>query len=221
MMALVMEHLTSANVSLVVAAVLFAAGALHALPGPTLHRQAKEMDLPAWFIMCAGILMLGSSVTWFMSPALGVYAVALCMGGSVATAAKMPKPMQRPGGLVGSNATLAAAIWALHERMGGLTLVTGVMCSVAYIAGIAGRLYVPTHPLAIKLFGSLSGKAKEDHSEEIASTRIAKKEKLVDAPVGGTPSREGDAKENNAPVRKRVASPEPPRGKLVEANVSS
>merc|ERR1719195_545051 len=117
------------------------------------------------------------------------------MGGSVATAAKMPKPMQRPGGLVASNATLVAAIWALREHTGGFSLVTGAICSAAYIAGIAGRLYVPTHPLAIRLLGSLGGKAKGDHSEEVSSTRKAKKEKLVDAPVGGTPSSEGEAKE--------------------------
>merc|ERR1719436_1659344 len=113
-MPLVIPLLTPTNISTGVFGMLALAGAVHAMPGSLLHRQAKELGMPAWFIMCAGLLMLGSAMVWLFVPSLGLYAVALCMGGAVATAAKMPDPMHRPGGIVCSSATLLAAIWAAH-----------------------------------------------------------------------------------------------------------
>merc|ERR1711920_144058 len=110
---------------------------------------------------------------------LGLYAVALCMGGAVATAAKMPNPMHRPGGLVFSAATLLAAIWVAHGRqMSMRSIVLVLMCAAA---GIAGRLLVPTNPLAVRLLGGLAGKPKGEDSKEAAPVGKEKREAPKDA----------------------------------------
>merc|ERR1719491_971179 len=165
--------------------------------------------------MCAGLLMLGSAATWFLAPSLGLYAVALCMGGAAATAAKMPNAMHRPCGLVFSNATLVAAMWVVHMQHSGMPIITRILCGAAYMAGIAGRLLVPTNPLAIKLLGSLSGKEKKEGSKE-AMPGAKPKEAM---PAEGTvvPSEEAKkTEEKKGPVRKRAATPEPAR-KTVQA----
>merc|ERR1740139_1935805 len=160
--------------------------------------------------MCAGLLMLGSAATWFLAPSLGLFAVALCMGGAAATAAKMPNAMHRPGGFVFSNATLVAAAWIAYMQHSGRPIFTGILCGAAYVAGIAGRLLVPTNPLAIKLLGSLSGKEKEEGSKEAMPG-----EKPNEAmPAEGTEAPSEEAKkteEKKGPVRKRAATPEPAR----------
>merc|ERR1719413_187325 len=130
--------------------------------------------------------------------------------------------MHRPGGLVFSNATLVAAVWALHKQAGQVSALTVIICWLAYIAGIGGRLFVPTHPLAIKFLGTLGGKARnEDGGRKCGPSGKPGKE---NSPANaGSPNR-GDAKiseEKKGNSRKRVASPEPPRGKLVEAEGST
>merc|ERR1740123_1705104 len=113
--------------------------------------------------MCAGLLMLGSAAVWLFVPSIGLYAVAMCMGGAVATAAKLPSPMHRPGGLVFSTAMLLAAIWVVHGRQ--MSMESIIMVPMCAAAGVAGRLFVPTYPLAVQLLGGLAGKAKDDSKE--------------------------------------------------------
>merc|ERR1712050_456013 len=100
----------------------------------------------------------------------------------------------------------------------------GVSCMIgvlAYIAGIGGRLFVPTHPLAIKFLGALGGKGRSnDGGRKAAPSGTAGKENL---PANAVSENEGDAKrsdEKTGGARKRVASPEPPRGKLAETEGS-
>merc|ERR1719360_309254 len=79
------------------------------------------------------------------------------MGGAAATAANMPQMMQRPGGVVFSHATLAAALWASYVEAGPPTIPECALLTVCFLAGVAGRLFVPTNPTAIKLLSFLGG----------------------------------------------------------------
>lgn len=204
------KHVTSLghpNIARGVALLLVLAGIFHALPGPTLKLQAKEMGMPQWFIMCAGLLMLGSGTVYFFLPALGLYAVALCMGGAVATALKMPAVMHRPGGAVFSCLTLGAALWAAHAKAGSLSLTTYLICAVCYLAGILGRLFVPSSKQLAKLFAFLEGppaKSSKKGNEGAAKAQPKnpkEPETVVDAAKADA-SKAGGA-------RKRAASPGP------------
>jgi len=191
------------------------AGALHALPGPTLKIQAKQMGMPAWFLLCAGLLMLGSGVLYFLMPAVGLYAVALSMGGAVATAAKMPDVMHRPGGLVFSNATLGAALWVVYKETGEFPVVTSLaLCAVSYAFGVAGRVFVPANPLAIKLLGWLAAAekegAKKDESEKPKDEAKAGADGEKTTPTE-TAAAGAKKKEESGGARKRVSSPAPAR----------
>merc|ERR1712039_320338 len=62
----VAEHMTPANISMGVSGTLAIAGCLHALLGPTLRLQAEQMSMPAWFILCAGLLMLCSAAAYLV-----------------------------------------------------------------------------------------------------------------------------------------------------------
>merc|ERR1740139_885621 len=105
-MQLVADYMTPANVSMGVCGTLAITGCLHALPGPTLRLQAKHMGMPSWFILCAGLLMLCTAAAYFVNPGLGLYAVALCMGGAAAIAISATAYMMGVAGrlLVPTNA---------------------------------------------------------------------------------------------------------------------
>mmetsp|Transcript_14115 Transcript_14115/g.40344 ORF Transcript_14115/g.40344 Transcript_14115/m.40344 type:complete len:234 (-) Transcript_14115:403-1104(-) len=212
-------YLTPANVSMGVAALLGFAGFVHALPGPLLKIQAKQMGMPGWFLMCAGLLMLGSSALYYLRPGEGLYAVSLCMGGAVATAAKMPDIMHRPGGMVFSNLTLAAALWASYKESGKLSAQTCVICAKCYLAGIAGRVFVPGNATLAKL---LDSKKKEEPAPK-PSEPEKKDAPAAAAQTGSTGSTTASAKPEEGAekmpqkpdtsaggARKRVASPVPP-----------
>jgi len=218
------SYLTPANISMGVAALMGLAGFVHALPGPLLKMQAKLMGMPGWFIMCAGLLMLGTGALYYLRPGVGLYAVSLCMGGAVATAAKMPQVMHRPGGMVFSSLTLAAALWVSHAG-GELDAKTCIVCAVCYLGGIAGRVFVPNNAALAKLLAKPLGSGKEKEGQRAPKTSEQEKE---NAPVeatqkAGTGSTNASAKlsevaekmpektnTSTGGARKRVASPLPP-----------
>jgi len=215
--AYVTPYVTPTNISMGVAGMLAFAGAVHALPGPTLKMQADQMGMPAWFIMCAGLLMMASSAVYWFIPAVGLYAVALCMGGAAATALKMPDIMHRPGGFVFSNATLGATLWVVYQETGAVTVVSVGMCAVCYLVGVAGRLFIPSHPLDIKLLGCLAGKEKQEpRTEKKAEEKKSEEKKAAtpdnntgEAPPATTTMAAAATKEEPG-ARKRISSPAPP-----------
>merc|ERR1719454_2693289 len=105
-----MAYVTPANVQLGVSGLLVLAGIGHALPGSINTAQQNIFGFPGWFIICAGLLMLGTGIGNFFLPSLGLYFVSMCIGGSITTAIVMPSPVsQKPGGVIFSLATLVAA----------------------------------------------------------------------------------------------------------------
>merc|ERR1719408_141216 len=127
--------------STAIAVLLVLSGAVHVLPGPSLAMQARTCGVPAWFVFCAGMLMLCSGLLFLAVQPWGLAAVGFCMGGALATAAKMRAPLHRLGGCIFSSLTLAAAVWA---RWPAAETVLAVAVGAAYLAGVAGRIFVPT-----------------------------------------------------------------------------
>jgi len=134
-------YLTAENAALGVRGMLLTAGLMHAIPGPLLKLQSRLMGLPGWFIICAGLLMIGSATLYAFRPTEGLYAVGVCMGGAFATAALMPNFMHRPGGMIFSSFTLFAAFWA--GRPGCLEDKEAGLCVAAWLLGALGRIVVP------------------------------------------------------------------------------
>jgi len=141
-------HVTPSNVALGIAAVLMLSGLAHALPGPTLKMQEKAMKVPGRFLQCAGALMMMSGALYYSNPSTGIFAVSLCMGGAFATAAKMPGGT---GGMFFSSIFFTFALWSNAEIPElGLSISDGVLCGVAFAAGIAGGVLAPHHRLMNK-----------------------------------------------------------------------
>jgi len=214
--------LTPDNVALGVVALLGFAGAMHALPGLPARMQAKQMGIPGWFIICAGLLMLGSSALYHLRPAEGLYAVSLCMGGAFATAAKMPSFMHRPGGMVFSCLTLAAALWVSFEKNGQLSTQVWATCAACFLAGIVGRIIAPTNPTLVKMLQR--EKAAEPEKKKAETAKPVEKgapgkgdaaKVAGDVATAATPARlEGQkmpskSDANTGGARKRVESPAP------------
>merc|ERR1719326_52194 len=107
--------------------------------------QASTCGVPAWFVFCAGMLMLCSGLLFLAVQPWGLAAVGFCMGGALATAAKIPAPRRLlvDVGLscVLSSLTLAAAVWSRWPTM---EPVLAVAVGAAYLAGVAGRIIIPT-----------------------------------------------------------------------------
>lgn len=165
---------------------LVSAGFFHVLPGPTLRIQSKQMGMPGWFIVCAGVLMICSGILHHFKPFEGLFAVCLCMGGTAATAAQLPG-VHSLGGLFFTNATLAAALWVAFAS---LTPPIAAGCVVAFFAGVAGRVVVPTHPRFVKFFGGAA--KKEDVKSPTTTGSIPKKvgeKKIGDSKKGSTKRR--------------------------------
>jgi len=222
------HHLTPSNVSLGLTALLGFAGFSHALPGFPARMQSKQMGIPGWFIICAGLLMLASSVLYHFRPSEGLFAVSLCMGGAFATAAKMPSMMHRPGGMVFSSLTLAAALWVHFAKHGELTQQVCGICGLCFVAGIVGRIFAPTNSLLVKMLQSSAAateeKAKGEKKEEKAKSdgkAAPKEEKAASgaaktAAVTEAEKMPSKSESNAGGARKRVESPGPraqPAGK--------
>lgn len=137
-------YLTPSNVVLGVSSLLAVAGLSHAVPGPMAKLQSTIIGIPEWFLTCAGLLMMASGGLFYTHRAAGLGAVAICMGGSGATAAMMPSMLHRPGGMVFSVLTLGAAVWAYVGELGQPGAELTVLVLACYAAGVAGRVYVPT-----------------------------------------------------------------------------
>jgi len=211
--AVVLEHTTPSNASLGVVGVLAGAGLLHTMPGPSLRMQAEKMGLPAWFIVCAGLLMCSTSGLYWQEPSTGLYAVALCMGGAAATAVMMPNAMHRPGGLLFSSATLAAALWAGYKTTGELETASLLLCFAFYAWGVSGRLLAPTElpKLAQFVKAKLPAKqakeakfTKEDDKSE-TTTPAAQKDEEKSAKIEVA----AKAAKEKVGARKRISSPAP------------
>merc|ERR1719210_2713437 len=129
--------------------------------------------------------------------------------------------MHRPGGIFFSNATLCAALWVAHSEVGELSIITLVLCAVFYAMGIAGRLFVPTHSLAIKYLGSLvSVEKKEDPKEAEASEKPKEATQEEPTQLTGEVASSG-ATGPRSGARQRVASPVPVRKPAPEGVESS
>lgn len=199
------EYMTPANVALGVAAILTFSGLLHALPGPPCRMQAKAMGMPGWFLLCAGLLMAGSGVLYYLEPRAGLFAVSLCMGGAFATAAKMPKVMTRPGGMTFSTTFLGMAIWA-NNKQEPLTRIAGAICAAAFIAGVAGRIYVPGNLRIAKLLVKAEKKSDGEAKKVESASPPAKTEK-DGGNVEKTKESPTAAEEKKGQLRKRADSP--------------
>jgi hypothetical protein len=167
----IMELATPECTSTAVAGLLVLSGAVHMLPGPSLAMQASTCGVPAWFVFCAGMLMLCSGLLFLAVQPWGLAAVGFCMGGAMATAAKIQAPLRRPGGCIFSSLTLAAAVWS---RWPAMEPVLALAVGAAYLAGVAGRIFVPTAlpkfvpqiQLLDKLCMKGAGGKKSDKSEQ-------------------------------------------------------
>merc|ERR1719401_907987 len=157
------------------------------------------MGIPSWFIMCAGLLMFGSGALYFLRPAEGLYAVSLCMGGAVATAANMPDIMHRPGGMVFSSMTLAAALWASYTENGQLSEQACLICFACYVAGIAGRVFVPGSATLAKVFAS------KGEDQAAATTKAA-----AEAPKPASEQKDSAAKAATQPTESEPGSEKMP-----------
>lgn len=222
----VLKHVTAFNISMGVSLLLVVSGLAHAIPGPSLKVQAKMLGMPGWFIMCAGLLMIASGAAFGCAHYFGqlaylrltsVYAVSLCMGGAFITAAKIPAPMHRPGGMVFSLLTLAATIWSHSKcaiKVKPLNLVAKcvahprdfyIICAVAFVAGVLGRVFVPT------LFGSEAAvgpkcmRFPEKEKKADDSTKVSVPVKKDSLKGEKMPEKTKDAEKSGA--RKRVDSP--------------
>jgi len=155
---------------MVISALLAISGFIHAVPGLTLRIQARQLGMPAWFVMCAGILMMGSSALYHHRPVDGLFAVCLCMGGTTSTAALLPSPMHRVGGALFSCLTLAAAFWVASAS---LTPKDACLCVAAFCVGVAGRVFVPVHPQLVKFFSSQSGSKELDKNTKKSDSALS------------------------------------------------
>jgi len=159
-----MQLITPTNVHLGVAGLLVLAGIGHALPGGPNKAQQKIFDFPGWFIICAGLLMLGTGVGMFFLPHLGVYFVSMCIGGTVTTAIVMPSPVsQKPGGVIFSLATLAAAFWS---HPGALGAVDFAVCLATFAVGVAGVKFLPKNVKVNKMVKDLTGAKKDEKKDD-------------------------------------------------------
>lgn len=158
-----MKYVTPYNVSLGVNGLLIMAGIGHGLPGKICQAQMKIFKFPGWFIICAGLLMLGTGIGSFVLPSLSIYFVSMVIGGTVTTGIVMPSPLaQKPGGVIFSLSTLAAAVW-VHYKNYGLTIVDVLICKATFACGVAGVVFLPTNQKINKM---VKGATKSDVKKE-------------------------------------------------------
>merc|ERR1711972_101435 len=189
-------------------ALLGLAGFSHVLPGPMLRRQSKMLGIPQWFTVCAGLLMIGSSLVYYMFPIIGLFAVSVCMGGAHATAWKIPVVFHRPGGIVFSSFTLLAAMWVERNSRKYTWLQIACLCAVGFASGVAGRVYVPTSPSVARLTKGFK-KAKEEPKEDVKLTKedAEKPVKSVDVGTEDPSTEKMPIKADKPKTVKRGASP--------------
>lgn len=143
------------NVEIAIAVLLVFAGLIHIIPGPTLRKQARALEIPCWFIFLSGLIMMGSGFFYYGKPEQGIYAVSFCMGGAVVTAALMRDRFPKPFSVMSSILTFVAAVWANHFSKGPLTLLESVAVVVALIAGALARLVIPPCPCLVSTMAAL------------------------------------------------------------------
>lgn len=221
-----LKHVTAEHVSMGVSGMLVLSGVLHAIPGPTLKIQAKMLGMPAWFIMCAGLLMIASGAAYHCAHHFAqfyylrnnsVYAVSLCMGGAFITAAKIPVPMHRPGGMFFSLLTLAATLWSHSKcaiKVKPLNVVANciaqpaefsTICAVAFVAGVLGRVFVPTMFGSEGTVGAKCMRFPEKEKKADNSAKVSVPVKKDSLKIEKMPDKTKDAEKTGA--RKRVDSP--------------
>merc|ERR1712224_313498 len=126
-------------------------------------------------------------------------------GGSFATASKMPVPQMRPGGMVFSSLTLFATFWVIRAT---LSLQVIGISTVSFVAGIAGRIYAPEHPLFVKYLSPLD-KLSDQVSEKFGKSDKSKKTDSTSKGSSATTAGSSDKKGLTAGsgARKRAESP--------------
>merc|ERR1712113_1305144 len=129
------------------------------------------------------------------------------MGGALATAASMPKLHERPGGMVFSSATLFATFWANRTS---LTLPVMGISMVTFVAGIAGRIYVPGHPEKVGLgFLAKMGSKKKEPEKESETKTSGSESKTEEKSTAGEKMPEKTKETSQSGARKRADSPGP------------
>jgi hypothetical protein len=174
------------NVKYGIIAMLGLAGVSHVLPGPMLKMQSKLMGIPEWFIMCAGLLMICSSLVYYVFPTMGLFAVSVCMGGAFATAWKLPVVLHRPGGMIFSSLTLLASMWVEKNMMKYTWLQIACLCAFGFAVGFAGRVYAPTSPFFVGLSKKFFKKAKDEKKEEVKQAKEGIEKPVKSGEVGTT-----------------------------------
>lgn len=214
--ALVLTHLTAYNVSLGVSGLLALAGLVHAIPGPSLKMQAKQLGAPAYFIMAAGVLMMASAALFHVRPVEGLASVSFCMGGAAATALKMPAPLlMRLQSFVFSHVTLYAAYWSFTQGHWVERYVIG-LCAAGYVAGVIGRVV-----LADAFATEEETKAAAPAEPATTTTAATAQPPATPAAAAGqaqpkaasTPSAASPAASPAGTARARVATPPPPKAR--------
>lgn len=193
----VMAYVTPANVQLGVSGLLVLAGIGHALPGSINKAQQKMFGFPGWFIICAGLLMLGTGIGNFFLPSLGVYFVSMVIGGTITTAIVMPsKPIEKPGGILFSAGTLAAAVWAYPaSKLGAVDIA---VCVVTFLCGVAGVKFLPKNVKVNKMVNDLT--TKKEKKEEKKPAPAAAKAKAGEATKTAAGKKSSGRTESPAPT---------------------
>eukprot|EP00929_Paragymnodinium_shiwhaense_P113988 TRINITY_DN82299_c0_g1_i1.p1 TRINITY_DN82299_c0_g1~~TRINITY_DN82299_c0_g1_i1.p1 ORF type:complete len:206 (-),score=74.70 TRINITY_DN82299_c0_g1_i1:267-884(-) len=199
---LVMQYVTPSNVNMGVAGLLVAAGVGHALPGEVNKMQVKIFAMPGWFIICAGLLMLGTGIGYFFLPGLGLYFVSMCMGGTITTAIVMPSPVaQKPGSIIFSLATLVAAMWSNHKASAPVGAVQVIGCLVTMALGVAGVLVLPKNEAVNKMIAKEDKKKTDEKKEE--KKEPAAEKKTGDATQTAAGKKVGGRTSSPAPAAKK------------------
>lgn len=207
-------YATPDNASMAVSGLLVLAGGIHAIPGPTLKMQAKQIGLPAWFILCAGLLMLGSGIGYHFLPAPGLFFVAACMGGSATTGLNMPPPMPHfifklcpYFSAAFSLKVLCLALWANNSTKSlEIGTVIGVAASFAF--GVVGVLkHTLISSTACKLLGKKKDKKEEPEKKADIKPAATKANGIYGIDRPAVVTRPGRSESPGAPTQRTSAAP--------------
>eukprot|EP00930_Biecheleria_cincta_P085130 TRINITY_DN7454_c1_g3_i1.p1 TRINITY_DN7454_c1_g3~~TRINITY_DN7454_c1_g3_i1.p1 ORF type:complete len:146 (-),score=24.51 TRINITY_DN7454_c1_g3_i1:139-576(-) len=131
------EMLGRCSVSGACAGMTLLAGVAHVAQGLRDPAGCREMNLPPWFMTCAGLWMVGSGASFFYDEYLGFLFMASSMGGAAATAALSPA---KPGVII-SSATLAAMAYTTQSLPLSETKYIAATFGM-WLFGVAGRVFL-------------------------------------------------------------------------------
>merc|ERR1740121_2785502 len=122
--------------------------------------------------------------------------------------------MHRPGGMLFSNLTLAAALWVSYVGQGArLSPQVCGLCAAAYIAGVLGRVFAPTSRVFVRIFQREAPPVEAPPPSEKGTGAAAPEKALAQKAAAQQPEVQKMPKPEDATpgvgARKRVQSPAP------------